>query len=657
MSFSCPSSAAIVSLLRTAVPSALAVCLLAAPAPAQDGTSGSPGYEEPPPAHLSVVDGALTIRREGIDEEGREGVPLVAGDRLDTARGRAEVLFPDGSALVIDENTSVEVQSSTLLRLTAGRVLLTVARTPATGDARYQIDTPAGSALLDGAGEYVVGLLGVPSRPQVELAVRRGRGELMADGGVERLRSGERSFAWADGAPSPPQVFNSARLDALDRWADLQRDARTGSRSATYLPPDLRPYSGAFDRYGAWQYDPAYGNVWYPAVDPTWRPYYNGYWTSVPRYGWTWIGLDRWAWPTHHYGRWGYGRSRWFWIPDRRWAPAWVAWGAAPGYVGWSPLGFDGRPVFGLSVSFASAWGGGWIVLPRTQFGARGYYVPRYAVPVQRLSARTAFVVQSVPPVAPRHAPTRLVGGGTSARDFGRRAPWNADGARASRGVAVPRNQMPDRTLGPGGRVAAGGAPAPGALDAARASRATRAPDAIRRDGGTFDGAAAVPRRSPPRQRFTPYGGFPAAEASPRAGSAIRRPDSWRPDGANGPAAAERAASPFAPQPPQERPGAVRRGPPAGGGWAVGREPVGRIDAVPPVSAPPARRGAEGSPAERGDTPRSLRRGGGAPGGAVYRGGDVGGGSRGWDRGGAPAGAETGAGGGPAERGSRRPPR
>ena len=40
-----------------------------------------------------------------------------------------------------------------------------------------------------------------------------------------------------------------------------------------------------------------------------WRPYYYGYWSSVPSYGWTWIGYNRWAWPTHHYGRWGYAQQ------------------------------------------------------------------------------------------------------------------------------------------------------------------------------------------------------------------------------------------------------------------------------------------------------------------------------------------------------------
>jgi hypothetical protein len=78
-----------------------------------------------------------------------------------------------------------------------------------------------------------------------------------------------------------------------------------GAESTAHLPPELNVYGGAFDQYGAWQYDAPYGYVWYPTVAADWRPYYYGYWSSVPTYGPTWIGVDAWSWPTHHYGRWG----------------------------------------------------------------------------------------------------------------------------------------------------------------------------------------------------------------------------------------------------------------------------------------------------------------------------------------------------------------
>ena len=394
-----------------------------------------------PPAHISYVDGSATLDREDGTDVAVASMPIVGGDRLRTARGRVEVLFPDGTALSVDEYSTVEFQAPTLLRVTNGRVLLAVAGAadPARA-ARFQIDTPAATATTDGPGEYRIAVLTSPSGRQTELAVMRGVGALSTERGSMPLGAGERTVAWEDGVPSSPSMFNSARLDAFDQWTVARREVRTGSRaSAQYLPADLRMYGGTFDRYGAWQYEAPYGYVWYPSVAIDWRPYFYGYWASVPFVGWTWVGVDVWTWPTHHYGRWGYSRNRWFWIPDRRWAPAWVSWGAAPGYVSWCPLGYDSRPVFGLSVTVGNSWPG-WVVVPRRQFGTRGRYVHQYAVPSHSLPPRTPFVVQASAPVAPPRAVPRFSSG--------------AAGVVA--GVAVPRD--PNSASTAAGRVYRGSA-------------------------------------------------------------------------------------------------------------------------------------------------------------------------------------------------------
>ncbi len=351
--------------LRTSLTLVAAWCAFAPTAFAQDSDAA-------PPPHISRSStGTATLDREDVTEPATGGAPLVPGDRLRTERGRAELLFPDGSAIDLDEYSTIELEGPTLLRMTSGRVLLFAAgsNNPASA-VQFQIDTPVASAQTDGPGEYRVSILGGPSAVQTEMAVVRGGGALVTELGTMPLRSGERSIAWDNAAPSRPQIFNSARYDAFDQWAMALRDQRLGSRSqsAQYLPADLRMYGGDLDRYGAWSYEAPYGNVWYPTVAPEWRPYYDGYWSSVPLYGWTWIGVDTWSWPTHHYGRWGYARSRWFWIPDRRWSPAWVSWGGAPGYVSWCPLGFDNRPVFSLSVSAGGGYRG-WTVLSRDHFG------------------------------------------------------------------------------------------------------------------------------------------------------------------------------------------------------------------------------------------------------------------------------------------------
>src|SRR5262245_28144871 len=221
--------------LRTTLTLA-AVSLVAPTGRAQDS------YDGPPP-HLSVVEGTATLDREDVTEAAASGVPMVPGDRLRTERGRAELLFPDGSTLDLDEYSTVELEGPTLLRMTSGRVLLFVAgsNNPAAA-IHFQIDTPVASAQTDGPGEYRIAILGGPSASQTEMAVVRGGGALVTEVGSIALRSGERSTAWDNAAPSPPQYFNSARYDAFDQWARSLRGERLGlrSQSAQYLPADLR---------------------------------------------------------------------------------------------------------------------------------------------------------------------------------------------------------------------------------------------------------------------------------------------------------------------------------------------------------------------------------------------------------------------------------
>ena len=468
------------------------------PAAAQDS--------QQPPAHISFVDGAASLDREGQTEDANSGVPFVAGDRLRTDRGRVELLFPDGSALAIDQFSAVELLSPTLLRMTEGRVLLTVVGSSNPSAAiRYQIDTPVASAMTAGPGEFRVALFSNPSGVEAELAVLRGFASLATERGSVSVRAGERSLARDNESPMYPQVFNSARFDAFDRWAEARRFDRTRtSASSGYLPSDLYMYGGTFDRYGSWEYEQPYGYVWYPSVAVDWRPYYHGYWSSIRPFGWTWIGFDSWSWPTHHYGRWGHVRNRWFWIPERRWAPAWVSWGAAPGYVSWCPLGFDNRPVFALSVTAGNPWAG-WVVMPRTHFG--GYRVNQWAVDSRRIRSSTPFVAQANSPVPPtgRYAIPRDV----------------VAGQGATTGYAIPRNPSAAAPAGSGSQTSPSGLA--GRAPANRQRAPTGDSPALANNGQvTTRGGQAVPRN--PRSAG---GDSPAATAplpvDRSQSSAIRR--------------------------------------------------------------------------------------------------------------------------------------
>jgi hypothetical protein len=524
---------------RLVLRSALAVLIGSASGAAQ---TVQPDTYDVPPAHVSHVEGTVSLEREGRPESSPLNMPLLSGDRLKTVDGRVEVLFGDGSALHMDARTTIDVQSDELLRLIDGRVRLNIA-----GPARvvaYRIDSPAGSVRIAQPGEYRVSLLRGLEETQLELAVLRGGAEIFTDQGSTPVRAGERAYASAGLAPSYAYAYNSATWDAFDRWSEARRDARLGV-SAQYLPEDIRTYASTFDEYGDWRYQQAYGYVWYPRVAVGWRPYYYGRWAPYPRYGWTWIGVDGFAWPTHHWGRWGFSAGAWFWIPSSRWAPAYVSWAYAPGYVSWCPLGFDNRPV--ISVNVFSVGPGyysssrAWTAVTYSHFG-REYWVHQRALNWGRLDR------------APRF---QLAG----------RAP-------AYRDVAVPRNSTPIQRAGSRGLPPDGStAPQGGSYGNSRTGTAsprytnrgdtivrsrTERPTAPRPGGSAAGSAYAVPRTAPdgpvrqiapervdPRA-YNPRAGYPTAV--PRASDPRSAPDRAVPriysPGAGYPRAVPRGAEP-----------------------------------------------------------------------------------------------------------------
>ena len=319
---------------------------------------------ETPPPHLSVLDGRAEIIRGAEREPAIANTPLVLGDRLATSDGRAEVLLGDGSALHLDERTTVDFNGDTVVRLASGR-LIVLAERGAAGS--LQIDAAPASVRIQSSAEVHLGLFDDRGRPMLQVDVIRGLVEVDSGGAPVPVRAGQQVFVREGELPSTPEPFNSARFDDFDRWSQALLDGRRGTTSAQYLPADVRVYGSTFDQYGAWSYDAPYGYVWYPRVAASWRPYYHGRWRHAGRYGWTFVGSDPWGWATHHYGRWGLsGAGAWYWIPSAGWGAAWVNWAVAPGYVGWCPLGWNNRPVLGF-------WGHG---SRSAYYGSGGHYDP-----------------------------------------------------------------------------------------------------------------------------------------------------------------------------------------------------------------------------------------------------------------------------------------
>jgi hypothetical protein len=523
-----------------------AVCPgLTLPASAQTLDAISPQTYEAP-AHVSFVDGAATLERDGALDAEPRNMPLAAGDRLRTRQGRVEVLFADGATLHLDANTVVDFQSDELVRLLEGRIRLSIPG-PDRADVFYRVDAAAGWAQITAPGEYRLALTGDTRSPELELAVIRGQAELVTEAGQTELRAGERAFARAGAAPSYAYVFNSASWDAFDQWSDARR-LHSASLSLQHLPSEVRRYAPAFDEYGSWRYHPTYGQVWYPTVAVDWRPYHYGRWVTMPVYGWTWIGRDPWAWPTHHYGRWGHSAGVWYWIPGRTWAPAWVAWAYAPGYVSWSPLGWDNRPIVSININlFPRQRWHPWTVVPSRYFGVGHAHVRAVHYWNMDAGVRRSFAYR---PTAPGY-------------------------------TARPRASMPIRTAGTrvGTAIPRGSGTNDAPLYTNRGAGNTRTPAVTGRDGAVPPGSRVAPERAQPtgpatrsdRPTAVPRSGAPAA------GDRAARPQENRGVSSGGERAAPRAE-------PRSGERAAPRAEPRSGERAAPRaEPRGGERAAPRV--------------------------------------------------------------------------
>lgn len=398
--------------------------------------------QAPPAGYVSALEGSGRVDRDGEQIDAERGLPIAAGDRVRTEAGRLEITLTDGSRLHLDRFSEIELPTDLVVRLARGRLLVTLR--PGVRD-RVSVEAPGALARFDDDGQYRVAV-GGDDLVDVELAVLRGSAELSSDAGAVRLGTGERAHVRDGDAPSRPDML-AANPTTLERWADelASTNYQGGQVSQNYLPAELDTYAPSFDQYGTWQSDATYGYVWYPTVTTEWRPYYNGRWDHMRGYGWTWVAGDPWwGYPTHHYGRWQLNvAGAWFWVPSRHWGPAWVYWATTPTYVGWCPLGWNGRPVVNVF-----AYGGtvhtyrrgndpwrAWTVLSADRFGRT--HVPTTRIDRTTLDrAQPTFVMQHVQPgYAPPRSPyarTTQRADGTGTAPVRRPGGWVAPGPRVN---------------------------------------------------------------------------------------------------------------------------------------------------------------------------------------------------------------------------------
>ena len=296
--------------------------------------------------NLSVVDGDVWHQRADDfgAHEAERGSPFLPGDRIWTREpGQVELRFAGRVTAWMDQETKldyVEGDSPHRLGFWTGSLIVWMG-----GDTGVVVETPGGTFSPQGEGEYRTDLL--EDGRTVQFVVYTGIATVSTEWGSVLVGAGQRTIASEGTAPAQPEEY-LGNDDFLAWTEDRQsRFLQTAGTPYNALPEEVQEYAHELDGYGRWHHDAHLGWAWYPRASSDWAPYRLGRWAHSP-FGLTWVSYDPWGWAPYHYGRWGHGPLGWYWLPGSVWGPAWVSWGYGSDWVGWSPLGYNGYPVYGF---------------------------------------------------------------------------------------------------------------------------------------------------------------------------------------------------------------------------------------------------------------------------------------------------------------------
>jgi hypothetical protein len=264
----------------------------------------------------------------------------------------------------------------------------------------------------------------------------------------------------------PPDPYETAADPSQIDWPQdtAAEEPAVDSYDDGYDPQAYTEFQDELSPYGNWIDDSTYGRVWAPEaslVGTDFTPYYTGGHWLLSEFGWTWVSDFSWGWAPFHYGRWiivsGYG---WCWVPGTMWGPAWVAWRAGDGYVGWAAL-----PPRGVSVTATYGYRSPWRFSRAADLGApkprcvpardtRGMFHRTLVVANDRVLTRGGTTVHIN--AGPRHvtnaAPVRLTS--VAPQAFPQRAIYPRTGVNMSarpwiRAATTNESPAENRTAGP----------------------------------------------------------------------------------------------------------------------------------------------------------------------------------------------------------------
>ena len=298
-------------------------------------------------SYISYLERYATVLPASQEEslEAVVNMPLVAGDRVDTAReARMEIVLADGDTMWLDEYTTLSLDAvafsrdseaeRTVIFLAEGTIIVEVSG-HIQADQPTRIDSRGATIYLDQQGLYRIHALPTGG---LRVEVVAGLAEVATSAGGVLIRP-ETSAEVGNGEVQRTEP-NLTWNDDFAAWVEVRRQISAGE-SAQHVDLRYSRQAAQLDNYGSWVYvDSMNSWAWQPEVGGGWEPYRAGrwHWTNT---GWAWISYEPWGWLPYHYGSWnfdiGFG---WVWSWGGTWGPSWVNWVWWPGYVGWCPYGY-----------------------------------------------------------------------------------------------------------------------------------------------------------------------------------------------------------------------------------------------------------------------------------------------------------------------------
>jgi FecR protein len=299
-------------------PEAAATAQVAAPV----DNGALPGDSHVRIVRLSDVKGMLSLdRKTGLGfEQTMQNMPIVEGERLQTAEGYAEVEFEDNSTLRLAPNSRVEfpllaMRSSgakaSTMNVVKGTVYVSTENTKGNefllvAGATKMTVSPSTHLRLEFDGEKTV-----VSVFNGNVAVEQGS-QTTVVGKKETLTLGAEQMAVAKKVAESP-------YDAWDKESNNYH--QTYSRANSFAGGGNSFGLSDLNYYGSFINAGGCGQMWQPyLVSSSWSPYSNGVWAMYPGAGYSWVSPYPWGWLPYHTGSWGFCQGvGWGWQPGGNW--------------------------------------------------------------------------------------------------------------------------------------------------------------------------------------------------------------------------------------------------------------------------------------------------------------------------------------------------